>query len=308
MSEIKNNTNFESVAIVTITFNSSHVIEQFINSLNNSEFINFKLFFIDNYSTDNTIKLIEKKANFDFEIIKNKKNKGVASANNIGIKLAIDQSFKKIIISNNDIYFSSNVIGDLLKFHSSNCNDIVTTKIMYSYDHKKIWYCGGFFNFSKGLVPEHIGIGKSDFGQFDHIVNSSYAPTCFVLFNSNIFSEIGFMDEKYFVYFDDTDFFYRIRKNGKYKLSINQKIKIFHKVGSSTSENNLKKIKSNFFIRQNIQNHFYFLKKNERLYFYLFIPYLIFRYNLRILLSNQFRLNFNSLLLVNKSILKGILK
>ena len=35
----KNNTNFESVAIVTITFNSSHVIEQFINSLNKSEFI-----------------------------------------------------------------------------------------------------------------------------------------------------------------------------------------------------------------------------------------------------------------------------
>ena len=132
MSEKKNNTNFESVAIVTITFNSSHVIEQFIYSLNKSEFINFKLFFIDNYSTDNTIKLIEKKANFDFEIIKNKTNKGVASANNIGIKLAIDQSFKKIILSNNDIYFSSNVIGDLLKFHSSNCNDIVTTKKMYS--------------------------------------------------------------------------------------------------------------------------------------------------------------------------------
>ena len=78
MSEKKNNTNFESVAIVTITFNSSHVIEQFIYSLNKSEFINFKLFFIDNYSTDNTIKLIEKKANFDFEIIKNKTNKGVA--------------------------------------------------------------------------------------------------------------------------------------------------------------------------------------------------------------------------------------
>ena len=77
MSEKKNNTNFESVAIVTITFNSSHVIEQFINSLNKSEFINFKLFFIDNYSTDNTIKLIEKKANFDFEIIKNKTNNNV---------------------------------------------------------------------------------------------------------------------------------------------------------------------------------------------------------------------------------------
>ena len=79
-------------------------------------------------------------------------------------------------------------------------------------------------------------------------------------------------------------------------------------MGSSNSENNLKKLKSNFFIRQKIQNHFYFLKKNERLYFYLFIPFLFIRYNLRTILSNQYKFNFNTLLLVNKSIFKGILK
>ena len=42
------------------------------------------------------------------------------------------------------------------------------------------------------------------------------------------------------------------------KLLINQKIKIFHKVGSLTSTSNAKGKKSNFFISQNIQNHFYF--------------------------------------------------
>ena len=89
---------------------------------------------------------------------------------------------------------------------------------MYSYDHKKIWYCGGFSILVRASA-EHIGIGKSDFGQFDHIKNSS-SPTCFVLFNSKIFSEIGFMDEKYFVYFDDTDFFTEFEKmeNISYQL------------------------------------------------------------------------------------------
>ena len=45
------------------------------------------------------------------------------------------------------------------------------------------------------------------------------------MFDSKVFSEIGFMDEAYFVYFDDTDFFYRVKKNGNFKLLVNQKIK-----------------------------------------------------------------------------------
>ena len=296
------------VAIITITYNSSNVIIPFLKCLSESSFKDFKLFIIDNNSIDDTIELIYKIKKIDFQIIENKKNVGVAAANNMGIKLALEQGYQKVLLSNNDIVFDKNIIADLVNFSENQSSSISSLKIMYEHEKDKIWYCGGFFNFTKGLVPEHIGIGQPDVGQCNHLKYSDYAPTCFVLFDYKVFSEIGFMDEKYFVYFDDTDFFYRIRKNGKYKLSINQKIKIFHKVGSSTSENNLKKIKSNFFISQNIQNHFYFLKKNERLYFYLFIPFLFIRYNLRTILSNQYKFNFNTLLLVNKSIFKGILK
>tara|TARA_X000000950_G_scaffold95614_1_gene120587 strand:- start:2840 stop:3739 length:900 start_codon:yes stop_codon:yes gene_type:complete len=296
------------VAIITITYNSSNVIIPFLKCLSESSFKDFKLFIIDNNSVDDTIELIYKIKKIDFQIIENKKNIGVAAANNIGIKLALEQSYQKILLSNNDIVFDKNIIADLVNFSENQSSSISSLKIMYEHDKDKIWYCGGFFNFNKGLVPEHLGIGKPDFGQYNHLKYSDYAPTCFVLFDSKVFSEIGLMDEEYFVYFDDTDFFYRVKKNGNLKLLINQKIKIFHKVGSLTSTSNARGIKSNFFISQNIQNHFYFLKKNERLYFYLFIPFLFIRYNLRTILSNQYKFNFNTLLLVNKSIFKGILK
>lgn len=296
------------VAIITITYNSSNVIIPFLKCLSESSFKDFKLFIIDNNSVDDTIELIYKIKKIDFQIIENKKNIGVAAANNIGIKLALEQSYQKILLSNNDIVFDKNIIADLVNFSENQSSSISSLKIMYEHDKDKIWYCGGFFNFNKGLVPEHLGIGKPDFGQYNHLKYSDYAPTCFVLFDSKVFSEIGLMDEEYFVYFDDTDFFYRVKKNGNFKLIINQKIKIFHKVGSLTSTSNARGIKSNFFISQNIQNHFYFLKKNERLYFYLFIPFLFIRYNLRTILNNQYKLNFNTLLLVNKSIFKGILK
>ena len=296
------------VAIITITYNSSNVIIPFIKCLSESSFKDFKLFIIDNNSVDETVEIICKIKKIDVQVIENKKNIGVAAANNMGIKLALDQGYQKVLLSNNDIVFDKNIIGDLVNFSKNQSSSISSLKIMYEHDKDKIWYCGGFFNFNKGLVPEHLGIGQPDVGQYNHLKYSDYAPTCFVLFDSKVFSEIGFMDEAYFVYFDDTDFFYRVKKNGNFKLLVNQKIKIFHKVGSLTSTSDAKGKKSNFFISQNIQNHFYFLKKNERLYFYLFIPFLFIRYNLRSIVSNQYKFSFNTLLLVNKSIIKGILK
>ena len=200
------------VAIITITYNSSNVIIPFLKCLSESSFKDFKLFIIDNNSVDDTVELIYKIKKIDFQIIENKKNIGVAAANNMGIKLALEQGYQKVLLSNNDIVFDKNIIADLVNFSENQSSSISSLKIMYEHDKDKIWYCGGFFNFTKGLVPEHLGIGQPDLGQYNHLKYSDYAPTCFVLFDSKVFSEIGFMDEAYFVYFDDTDFFYRVKK------------------------------------------------------------------------------------------------
>ena len=49
-----------------------------------------------------------------------------------------------------------------------------------------------------------------------------------------VFEDIGFMDEKYFVYFDDTDFCYRILKNKSHDIYYAPNIAFYHKVGSLT--------------------------------------------------------------------------
>lgn len=37
-------------------------------------------------------------------------------------------------------------------------------------------------------------------------LKSIYAPTCCMLIHKTIFEKIGYIDETYFMYFDDTDF------------------------------------------------------------------------------------------------------
>ena len=77
------------IAIITVTYNAAEYLSDFLNSLNLQENKNFKVFFVDNYSSDNTLELIKKYSKFEFEIISNQANFGVAKGNNIGIKKAI---------------------------------------------------------------------------------------------------------------------------------------------------------------------------------------------------------------------------
>ena len=87
-------------------------------------------------------------------------------------------------------------------------------------------------------------------------------------------------------------------------------IDFYHKVGSLTKsyESHKKRnYRGDFFIKQNIKNHIYFLKKVGSLYAYLYIFFLFFKNNLRIIFNDDIKCNFRTWVLVNKSYFQGII-
>ena len=132
------------VAIITITYNSSNVIIPFLKCLSESSFKDFKLFIIDNNSVDETVEIICKIKKIDIQVIENKKNIGVAAANNMGIKLALEQGYQKVLLSNNDIVFDKNIIADLVNFSENQSSSISSLKIMYEHEKIKFGIVGAF--------------------------------------------------------------------------------------------------------------------------------------------------------------------
>ena len=65
-----------------------------------------------------------------------------------------------------------------------------------------------------------------------------------LLVKKEVFQDVGFMDEKYFVYFDDTDFSYRVWKDGRHRILYYPNVEFYHKVGSLTKS--FKKMKKRF--------------------------------------------------------------
>jgi GT2 family glycosyltransferase len=77
-----------------------------------------------------------------------------------------------------------------------------------------------------------------------------------MLIKSTVFETVGWLDENYFVYFEDTDFIYRCVQKG-YRVYYMPELVICHKVGSSTGSYD-----SMFSIYYGNRNRIYFIKKH----------------------------------------------
>ncbi|MBT6809100.1 MAG: glycosyltransferase family 2 protein [Flavobacteriales bacterium] len=299
----------EKIGLVTITYNSADVIKGFLDSTLNQTFQKFVIYIIDNKSNDDTLKIVDSYTDERIKVVKNSKNFGVAEANNQGIKLSIKDECTQVLIVNNDVEFESTLLDKMLKVQKVNDCSLVVPKMMYFDNPDHIWYAGSTFVKRKGFLPIHKGIKQKDEGQFDGIYPVEYAPTCCLLVKKEVFEDVGFMDEKYFVYFDDTDFSYRVLKNKNHKMYFFSDVKFYHKVGSltkSVEKENKKEYRGDFFIMQNTRNHIYFLKKIGSVYAYFFIVFLFFKNNLRILTNKNFRTDFNTWKLIMKSYFEGL--
>lgn len=253
------------IGIVTVLYKSESVLPEFFESLEKQTYKNFILYIIDNKSPDNSLALSEEfktKSSFETIVIANDDNYGVAKGNNIGINHALADDCDYVLLSNNDVTFEYNTISDLFRNLESSNADMVVPKIYYR-DTNLIWFADGKFKKINGQ-NFHVGYLENDKGQFDKKKMIEFAPTCFMLIRKEVFNSIGLMDEKYFVYWDDTDFIFRSKKMGKTLWYI-PNISINHWEGTSTG------VKSDFSIYYLFRNFVYFTFKNRNIIYAIYV-------------------------------------
>lgn len=248
----------KKMALVTVLYRSADVLEPFIQSLVKQTNKDWILYVVDNnedYSDkDEFYKLASKHDFKNFEFISNYRNLGISKGNNQGIEKSLNNEFEYTLLLNNDIYFDQNTLELALKYSHENNINILVPKIYYA-GTNKIWMAGGTISKLKGTTI-HRGDTQEDQKQFNKIEITEYAPTCFMLINNEVFKKIGLMDERFFVYYDDTDFVFRLNKVG-YKIIYFPDILVHHMVSFSTGGS-----ESIFTIYQGNKNRIIFIRKN----------------------------------------------
>src|SRR5215471_11887033 len=101
------------IGVVTVTYNSEPVLQDFFDSLVAQTHTNFILYIVDNASRDQTLAMARLRTEVSSVIIANRDNVGVAEGNNQGIRAALDDGCECVLLLNNDTVFPATLFDRL---------------------------------------------------------------------------------------------------------------------------------------------------------------------------------------------------
>lgn len=222
------------VYIILVNYNGYNDTVACVQSLLTIRYSNYKIIIVDNASND--VKKLQNDTflNQNVKLIYAESNRGFSNGNNIGIKYAMLFSPKYVLLLNNDTIVDKNFLSELIKTAENNKNvGIVTGKIYYYSNPKKIWYSGGNYNRKNGIT--HTAL-------FDNNVqkekNITFASGCLMLISTKCIKKVGLLSDEYFMYSEDTDYCCKVVDAG-FSIIWTPQCVIYHKVSASAGENSL---------------------------------------------------------------------
>jgi GT2 family glycosyltransferase len=220
---------------------------------------------VDNASTDGTVEAV--RAEFaDVKIIENTTNLRYAGGNNKGIQYALDQDTGAILLLNNDTIVDPEFLTLLIEtLMADPTNGIVGPMIYYHADPQRIWYAGGRISWWQGWIS-HRGIREIDSGQYATPAATDYVTGCCILVQRNVITQIGMLDDSYFIYGEDTDWCLRALQAG-YRIMIQPGAHVWHKVSASSGQFSWYKNSNKF------KSQFRLLARYARWYHWITIPW-----------------------------------
>lgn len=250
------------VSIVIVNWNGINDTVECLQSVLKIRYHNYRIIIVDNGSANNEAKKLRLMFNDPrISIIELKRNLGFAIASNVGIRISLQQGADYIMLLNNDTIVDEQFMIRLLKAAEGSPRiGILSPKIYYYHDRKRIWYAGGKTN----LYFRHkiIGICEEDRGQYDLSKETDYVLGACMLIKRMVFERIGLLAREYFYGPDDVDFCIRATRNGFICYYVAQSV-IWHKESGSIKRHNMMKRKLFYIIRNAIMLKYKFLNRAQ---------------------------------------------
>lgn len=243
------------IAVILVNYNGYNDTIECIKSILQSTYTNYKIILVDNGSDDAEIIHENQLLNENCSVILCKDNLGFSGGNNIGIRYA-EKTFHPdyYFLLNNDTVIDTHTLENMINAYDcvEHCG-IMTGRILYYSDPNIIWSAGGKFDFKTGIADQPA-MGKHNSREYDGIYTCTFCNGCAMMIPASILKQVGYLEESYFLYAEDTDYCCRVLNAG-FKLYYTGNALIYHKVSSSTGK------KSDLSQYYNIRNNFYIIKK-----------------------------------------------
>lgn len=263
------------LSIIILSYNTKDLLYSCLTSVFASVLQDYRMEVIvcDNKSSDESIAMVKKE--FGRVIcIQNEKNLGFAAGNNPGIRRA---KGRYILLLNSDTEVNADTFLEMISYMDKNENvGASTCKVMLPTGdidpscHRGFptpWASITYLLKLEKLFPTSVWFGQYHQGykglttihEVDCIVGA------FFMVRANVIKKVGLLDEDYFMYGEDIDWCYRIKKAG-FKIIFNPETSILHRKKQSGRANSSKKRRTTTEIYFHRYNWLFYTKHYKEIY------------------------------------------
>ena len=218
-----------SVGIIVVNYNGGAFARQFAESLATVDYPAQRVIIVDNASTDGSGEELARLLP-DALLLRLPENTGTAGGNNAGIQQALHEGLDRLLILNNDTVLTPDFLSKLVDFADE--RTVAVPKILYYHDPRLISTHAGDFDWHFGLFRRTFH-GKPDSPAANVPRDLQTASFCCALVPASAFREVGLLDKRFFMYYEETDWLKRALAAG-YRLRYDPDAVIYHLESASS--------------------------------------------------------------------------
>ena len=238
------------IGIIILNYNTAEDVMECVNSIHKTTKANYKIYVVDNKSTDGSVETLREKLRKDplVELLVTDYNGGYSFGNNIGIKKAINDGAQYILISNPDVVYYDGAIDIMLADLISDSEIGVIGPSTPSLDQEESQllrkvYTPSVYVFSKKPFLYLSKVFKGLKTEFAYPKDNSVMPYkfkgmvrgCSFLISSELFQSIGLFDDNVFLYSEEWIIAKKLSDLGLF-CAYDTRAKALHKEATSTSQ------------------------------------------------------------------------
>lgn len=211
------------VAVIVLNWNGWRDTLACIASLQKLSYANFELIVVDNGSTDGSQGHLEAHVP-GINVLQTGANLGFGGGCNVGIRQALDRGADYVWLINSDATVDGNALTEMVHLADSLPLIGAVGSVLYEADKPEqvqVWG-GGKVNLWTGLSRHQMRSAQLDF-----VSGAS------ILLRREALEQVGlFDDQTFFMYWEDTDFGFRLRQAG-WQLVVAEKSRVWHQLSAS---------------------------------------------------------------------------
>ncbi len=239
------------LSIIIVNYNVKEFLENALLSIRKAiEGISAEIFIVDNASEDGSVEMVKQKFP-EVNLIANGENVGFAKANNQALKLA---KGKYVLLINPDTIVQEDTFKVLISFLDSHpecgmvgckvLNPDGTLQLACRRSFPTPWVAFTKMVGLSNLFPKSKVFAKYNLTYLDpgEVTEVDAVSGSFMMIRREVYEQVGGLDEEFFMYGEDLDWCYRIKKAG-WKIYYVPYTQIIHFKGESTKRSNIDEVR-----------------------------------------------------------------